>query len=59
MNFGVHDVLVLYLEEVKKLLDDVIHKMCAPVVQSRQGDSENLRLDRQDRVVNITARVNG
>ncbi len=29
------------------------------VVQSRLGDSENLRLDRQDRVVNITARVNG
>jgi hypothetical protein len=31
----------------------------ACVVQSRLGDSENLRLDRQDRVVNITARVNG
>ncbi len=31
MNFGVHDALVLYLEEVKKLLDDVIHKLCAPV----------------------------
>ncbi len=33
--------------------------MVCAVVQSRLGDSENLRLDRQDRVVNITARVNG